>query len=39
MNEIIVFTLNGCFHCNELKKKLVKENIDFKIEMRNVSDE
>jgi glutaredoxin len=28
-NKIIVFTLNGCFHCNELKKKLIKENIDF----------
>ena len=28
-NKIIVFTLNGCVHCNELKKQLIKENIDF----------
>ena len=28
-NKIIVFTLNRCVHCNELKKQLIKENIDF----------
>jgi glutaredoxin len=29
MNEIIVFTLNGCSHCVELKKELKKLNITF----------
>jgi glutaredoxin len=29
MNEIIVFTLNGCSHCVELKKELKNLNITF----------
>lgn len=29
MNEIIVFTLNGCSHCVDLKKELKKQNISF----------
>ena len=29
MNEIIVFTLNGCSHCVDLKKELKKQNITF----------
>jgi glutaredoxin 3 len=29
MNEIIVFTLNGCSHCVELKKELQNQNITF----------
>jgi len=29
MNEIIVFTLNGCSHCVDLKKELKKLNITF----------
>lgn len=29
MNEIIVFTLDGCSHCVELKKELKKLDIDF----------
>ena len=29
MNEIIVFTLNGCGHCVDLKKELKKQNISF----------
>lgn len=29
-NTIIVFTLNGCSHCIELKNLLKKENIPFK---------
>jgi len=29
MNEIIVFTLNGCSHCVELKKELKILNITF----------
>lgn len=29
MNEIIVFTLNGCSHCVELKKELKNQNITF----------
>lgn len=29
-NVIIVFTLNGCGHCVELKKKLKQNEIDFK---------
>jgi hypothetical protein len=30
MNEIIVFTLNGCIHCVELKKELNNLNIEYK---------
>jgi glutaredoxin len=29
MNEIIVFTLNGCSHCVDLKKELKNLNITF----------
>ena len=29
MNNIIVFTLDGCHHCKELKKKLIAEKIEF----------
>jgi hypothetical protein len=29
MNEIIVFTLNGCSHCVDLKKELNNLNISF----------
>jgi glutaredoxin len=29
MNEIIVFTLNGCGHCVDLKKELNNLNISF----------
>lgn len=29
MNEIIVFTLDGCSHCVDLKKELRKQNINF----------
>ena len=28
-NKIIVFSLNGCIHCVELKKELKKQNIPF----------
>ena len=28
-NNIIVFTLNGCIHCVELKKELNNQNIPF----------
>jgi glutaredoxin len=28
-SEIILFTLNGCFHCVSLKKKLEEETISF----------
>jgi len=30
MNEIIVFTLDGCIHCVELKKELNNLNIEYK---------
>ena len=29
MNEIVLFTLNGCGHCQDLKKLLDDENIDY----------
>ena len=29
MKEIAIFTLNGCFHCTELKNKLRKQSIFF----------
>jgi glutaredoxin len=29
MNNIIVFTLNGCGHCVELKKSLIELEIDY----------
>lgn len=28
-NMIVVFTLNGCYHCVDLKNKLISENIPF----------
>lgn len=30
MNEVIVFTLDGCIHCVELKKELKNLNIEYK---------
>jgi glutaredoxin len=29
MNDIIIFTLNGCGHCVELKKSLIELEIDY----------
>lgn len=29
MNEIVLFTLNGCGHCTELKNLLNESNIEF----------
>jgi glutaredoxin len=29
MNDIIIFTLNGCSHCVELKKSLIELEIDY----------
>jgi glutaredoxin len=28
-NKFILFTLDGCSHCVDLKKQLIKENIEF----------
>ena len=29
MKELVVFTLNGCYHCSELKDKLKEAEISF----------
>jgi glutaredoxin len=29
MNEITIFTLNGCHYCQDLKKKLINESIKY----------